>query len=267
MSKSNNKFTMSSEAQDVASHYHLLQQPNIVYTSLCIIPVAILFKIHTISCAIRQSVNAWNMVSMARGNVPKYSKRTLAMWIGRGEASFWRQNANIQASRSKCMQMSHIYSYPTKIRRLVGLYPSGLWKLLNWPRMPHDHKKTWRKGTVTIYWNKNQSFVLVQRLSHLVERTRSGRPWSPTPGSTARQRAVPPRAWSQPPKTNHLPWPRWTMMNAKAAQWQCKAKWITKCRNYCHVNIPTGAFVCPIDTMHPLLLNHSPTVLTHRLGF
>ena len=34
------------------------------------------------------------------------------------------------------------------------------------------------------------------------------------------------------------------------------------------VHLPTGAFVCPRDTMHPhAILNHSPTVLTHRLGF
>ncbi len=33
------------------------------------------------------------------------------------------------------------------------------------------------------------------------------------------------------------------------------------------VFLPTGAFVCPRDTMHPPLLNHSPRVLTHRLGF
>ena len=33
------------------------------------------------------------------------------------------------------------------------------------------------------------------------------------------------------------------------------------------VILPTGAFVCPRDTMHPPLLNHSPRVLTHRLGF
>ena len=128
----------------------------------------------------------------------------------------------------------------------------SFWSLKIVKLITHDHKKTWRKGNqsfpVTIYWSKNQNIVLVQRLSHLVERTRSGRPWSPTPGSTARQRAVPPRAWSQPPKTNHLPWPRWTMMNAKAAQWQCKAKWITKCRNYCHVNIPTGRHNAPSAT-------------------
>ena len=33
-----------------------------------------------------------------------------------------------------------------------------------------------------------------------------------------------------------------------------------------NLKVPTGAFVFPRDTMHPLLLNHSPTVLTHRLG-
>ena len=33
------------------------------------------------------------------------------------------------------------------------------------------------------------------------------------------------------------------------------------------VYLPTGAFVCPRDAMHPKLLNHSPTVLTHFLGF
>ncbi len=33
------------------------------------------------------------------------------------------------------------------------------------------------------------------------------------------------------------------------------------------LTLPTGAFVCPKDTMKPRLLNHSPTALTRPLGF